>query len=491
MTKNKHAISTDKLINYILTKGWMYLLLLGGLFLLYKFIGNVSLSFVFGALPIAILFLIILLTQSIKGFYALFGIQFILVSLNRVIEIKIGVMTLVFTFFMVALLVIYNIYKKIDWSPSKNLMTGVFLVWGIFCFLQVVNPNSVQEAWNITITHYWVYPISCAILVPLAVRNIKDIQWLLIIWAVFILFAVGKAFAQKVYGFNDSELYFLYVEGGAATHVIWSGVRYFSFFSDAANFGVHMSMAIVTFAISAFYIKSKGLKILFVLVAIAAVYGMGISGTRAAIAVPLGGLGLFVVLSKSKLYGGLGVVAFLLMFIFFRFTIIGNGNEYIRKMRSAFRPSQDLSYLVRVENRKRMKELIIRKPMGYGQGLAKGGKFHPKERMPYPPDSWLVAVWVENGYFGLALYLLVHGVLFAWCSWLLMFRIMNKQLRGMLAAWLCMCAGFFVAAYVNDVMQYPNSIVVYTGFALCLAGPYIDKQIKKQEKQKQIEQQTS
>lgn len=103
--------------------------------------------------------------------------------------------------------------------------------------------------------------------------------------------------------------------------------------------------------------------------------------------------------------------------------------------------------------------------------------------MPYPPDSWLVAVWVETGIVGLVLYLLIHGVLFAWCSWLLMFRIMNQRLRGLLAAWLCMNAGFFVAAYANDVMQYPNSIIVYTGFALCIAGPYIDPVMQKEDEE--------
>ena len=50
-----------------------------------------------------------------------------------------------------------------------------------------------------------------------------------------------------------------------------------------------------------------------------------------------------------------------------------------------------------------------------------------------------------------------------------------------------MNAGFFAAAYANDVMQYPNSIVIYTGFALCFAGPYIDKVMLKEEKQKKEE----
>ena len=127
-----------------------------------------------------------------------------------------------------------------------------------------------------------------------------------------------------------------------------------------------------------------------------------------------------------------------------------------------------------------MKELMARKPIGYGIGLAKAGNFDSKEQMPYPPDSWLIAVWVETGIVGLILYLAIHGTLFAWCSWLLMFKVRNKNLRGLAAAWLCMNAGLFIAAYVNDVMQYPNQLTVYTGFALCLAAPYIDKHIGKE-----------
>ena len=73
-------------------------------------------------------------------------------------------------------------------------------------------------------------------------------------------------------------------------------------------------------------------------------------------------------------------------------TNIGSGNQYIHKMRSSFHPTEDASYLVRVENRMRMKELMAKKPIGYGVGLSTGN-FEPKEQMPYPPDSWLVGVW--------------------------------------------------------------------------------------------------
>ena len=129
--------------------------------------------------------------------------------------------------------------------------------------------------------------------------------------------------------------------------------------------------------------------------------------------------------------------------------------------------------------------LMAKKPIGYGVGLSTGN-FEPKEQMPYPPDSWLVGVWVETGIVGLILYLGIHGILFAWCSWLLMFKVRNKSLRGLVAAWLCMDAGYFIAAYVNDVMQYPNPLTVYIGFALCFAAPHIDKRISEEEKEKEL-----
>ena len=146
-------------------------------------------------------------------------------------------------------------------------------------------------------------------------------------------------------------------------------------------------------------------------------------------------------------------------------------------MRSSFHPTEDASYMVRVENRILIKELMSKKPFGYGIGLSKAGNFNSKEQMPYPPDSWLISVWVETGIVGLILYLAIHGILFAWCSWILMFKIRDKSLRGLVAAWVCMDAGFFIAAYVSDVMQYPNQLPIYIGFALCFAAPHIEKRM--------------
>lgn len=65
-----------------------------------------------------------------------------------------------------------------------------------------------------------------------------------------------------------------------------------------------------------------------------------------------------------------------------------------------------------------------------------------------------------------------------------MFKVRNKSLRGLIAAWLCMNTGFFIATYVNDIMQYPNQLPVYIGFALCFAAPHIDKRMSEKVKKK-------
>lgn len=126
----------------------------------------------------------------------------------------------------------------------------------------------------------------------------KDIELLLIIWSVFVLVFTIKGYWQKNYGFSSKDLYFLHVLGGWRTHIIWSGIRYFSCFSDAANYGVHAAMSAVVFAISAFFVESKWLRIYFLCIAVGGLYGMGISGTRAAMGVIMGGMLMITVIAK-------------------------------------------------------------------------------------------------------------------------------------------------------------------------------------------------
>lgn len=431
-----------------------------------------------------------MMTNRTLTFHLLLAAQYALIAASMVANIKTGLFStaIILLFTLICLIQLSN-DERTNWKPGQNTMTWLFVIWLLYYVLEALNPNNVMAAWNINLAPYALIPLICAFIVPVVIRTKKDIELLLIIWSVFVLIFTLKGYWQKNHGFSSKDLYFLYALGGARTHIIWSGIRYFSCFSDAANYGVHAAMSAVTFAIAAFFVDSKWKRLYFLFIAFCGVYGLGISGTRSAMGVLMGGMLMITIIAKNwkALLGGIAISAG--VFCFFYFTNIGNGNQYIYKMRSSFHPTEDASYMVRVENRMRMKELMARKPIGYGIGLSKAGNFESKEQMPYPPDSWLVSVWVETGIVGLILYLGIHGILFAWCSWILMFKVRDKRLRGLVAAWICMDAGFFIAAYVNDVMQYPNQLTVYIGFALCFAAPHIDKRLseKKEEKEEKEE----
>lgn len=421
-------------------------------------------------------------TNRIITFHILLAIQFLLVAAGIFLNIKVGLFSMVFTVLCTATCIVQlSNDNRTDWKIGQNTMTYMFVAWFAYYILEILNPNNVMEAWNINIMPYAFIPLICAFIIPLVIRTKKDIELLLFIWSAFVLIFTLKGYWQKSHGFSSKDLYFLYTLGGWRTHIIWSGIRYFSCFSDAANFGVHAAMSSVVFAISAFFVEAKWKRLYFLFIAFCGLYCMGISGTRAAMGVIMGGMFMITIIAKNwKAIIG-GVFISISVFCFFYFTSIGSGNQYIHKMRSSFHPSKDASYQLRVENRMRMKELMVRKPFGYGIGLSKAGNFQSKEQMPYPPDSWLISVWVETGIVGLIIYLSIHGILFAWCSWILMFKVRDKSLRGLIAAWLCMDAGFFIATYVNDIMQYPNQLPVYIGFALCFAAPHIDKRIREEK----------
>jgi hypothetical protein len=431
-----------------------------------------------GLIPLLIITVIFMLKNSRYAFYCLFALQFLAVIPNDfIILYPLGAVTSIICSAMTLMLFIYYaLYdRSIDWKISRIIMLNALLIWCAYCFLEIANPNAVFKAWQVLIFQYAIYPILCFILVPVTIHSTKGIQILLTIWSVFIIICIIIALKQQYLGWNNTEKFFLYVLDGARTHIIWSGIRYFSCFTDAANFGIHMAMAATTFGISAFYVKNKAFKVYCLLIMALALYGMGISGTRSAVAVPLGALITVAALSHNLKITVSTVIFMIFLYFFFSFTQIGDGNQYIRKMRSAFHPSEDPSYIVRVQNREKIKTLMINKPIGYGLGLSKPGLYKSKERMPYPPDSFLVSIWVETGYIGLALFLAVHLLFFIWAAWVLLFKVKSKRVRGLITAWLGMAVGFFISAYVNDVMQYPNPIVVYTGFALCIAAPYIDK----------------
>ena len=96
------------------------------------------------SLPLMTVIFLLIIKYSKQSFYTLFILQFLLVAAYAVTDIPLGVATLMCTLFAVVLLFAYGMHEKIDWSESRNGMLMLFLIWGVYCILEIANPNNVQ-----------------------------------------------------------------------------------------------------------------------------------------------------------------------------------------------------------------------------------------------------------------------------------------------------------------------------------------------------------
>ena len=444
--------------------------------------GGIVPSLLFACLP-----LIVIATakfgQKQYYFYAFFIMNYVITGISRYIPMKIGVIMFALSIGILVIFFLKSIFQTYDWKRGFNLLTVVWSIWFLYCLLELFNPLAVSEAWLISINGYAIFALISAIIIPVIFPRFKDFHWLLILWAILSILAAMKGYWQKNRGFDAAELHWLFVEDGARTHLIYSGIRFFSFFSDAANFGITMGLSMTVFGISGFFMKTRWVKLLFWGAAGASCYGLLISGTRSAVVIPLAGLCAYTVLCKNIKYlilsGGLLIV---ILFILTQ-TRIGDSNPLIWRVRSTF-DKEDASFKVREINKEKMKPLMRDKPFGIGLGLS-GGRMErfdiDSKLSKLPPDSLLTMYWIETGIVGISLYLSLLVIIFIRASYIAMFIVKDKQLRNILFSIIAGLAGVFVAAYANDITTYPNGILINILFVFLFVAPYYDKELAEHE----------
>lgn len=454
-----------------------------------------GLSLIIGIIPLIIASSLFIASSPYWIFISLFIFNYFIMGLTRYLPgLKGGVTMDLLILFIIASLIINKINPKTkyNWNRVNNPMTYSILIWVFYCFLQLFNPESVSsQAWYTGARAMSLYIIIIYIISILIINNYKKVKRIIFIWSILTILAFIKVLIQKNFGFDFAEKRWLFLDEGARTHIIYSGIRYFSFFTDAATFGCSMGFSFVTFLISAFGQKNQKHKIYYIFVALIALYSMFQSGTRVAIAIPFVGIASYLVLSKRVkiilIFGGLLVF----MFVFFKYTNIGEGNSTIRRARTAFNPNEDASFLVRKNNQEKMKIYMVNKPFGIGIGLSASraqryGSYTKLSELP--TDSWLVLVWIETGIIGLSLYIGVLLFILAYSAYIIMFKLKNKELRQYMMGLFGGIAGMMVAAYANEAFtQFPNGFIVYIGLAMISISPYFDKEIEeKEQKEKEI-----
>lgn len=440
-------------------------------------------------IPLLLIICYQILCNPLNLFLITFIINYYIMGLTRYVSLN-GISYLM-DILMVSILILIIIHsallKNIQWKYSINTLTIGSLIWMIYCFGEITNPSGMLQAWiasrGLIFNGFIISLVISLLCIPY--KTLKIIVFML---SVFALTAFIKAAMQKFIGFDRGEQLWLN-RGGALTHLIGSGTRYFSFFTDAGNFGSNMGCTGVIFTIIACYIKSKPLRIYYGIVAAASLYAMFLSGTRGAIIVPLGGLALLIVLSKNIKIMTVGCFNLLLIYVFFAYTMIGQSNQQIRRMRTAFNPTEDASFNVRKMNKERLATHLKNKPFGEGIGLSgvENQKISNRFTTSIPHDSWYVKIWVETGIVGVTLYLGFLFITIAHGAWIIMFRIKNQELKGILSGLLCGITGMLLSAYGNAFWgQYPTSIIAFTGLALVLKGEYFDNEMNTNKENIQV-----
>lgn len=436
-----------------------------------------------GLIPFFMFFMFLCINKPAILLGITFIVNYIIMGVNRYYSIPIAI-TNVFDLLygvMLALIFLKQLQSNHNFKKILNAYTFITFIWLLYCIINIGNGITGElylEAWLRILRPWALYPILTCIILSVHCNHYRFIHYFLILWGIMTLLAAAKGYWQKNKGFDSTELAWLW-SYGARTHFIHSGIRYFSFFTDAGLFGASMGLSCTVFTLTFFYTKKLYLKLFYLVVGLAGFYGLLISGTRSAIAVPIAGMGLFLFLSKSwkicaissiLLFSGIGIL---------KYTKIGDDNRLIRRMRTVF-DTEDQSMQTRFENQKALNAYMSEMPFGIGMGVVDGA-LPPQNKYYFvsicPADSSLVDVWKQMGIVGLCVFLGMHAVLFTIGSYILLFKIKNTEIRGPLTGMLCGCAGILVASYANMVyFQFPNGILIYSCFTFVFLGPYLDKQ---------------
>ena len=382
--------------------------------------------------------------------------------------------------------------RDVHFERIFNIMLLAISIWFGLCIVEIFN-NTCGLGINFTAWFTGARLMALHLLWILIVFSIyitspQILMRYLKVWACLSLFSAFWTWKMITFGLTSAENSFLY-GAGMKTHLLQAGtlIRYWSTFTDAANYGCNAASAAIAFIIFGITSKIKKDKIFFLLTSIVVIWGMFQSGTRTAIFCMIGGFALFLILSRSFRIMIPSAIMGALFLIILVFTNIGNGNQQIRRMRSAF-DKKDASANVRDINKAAIAKYMKDAPWGIGIGMytdniPSWNKF--KLLSEIPPDSEYVFIWVRTGVIGVSIFAFCMILILAGASNVVLFKLRSQSLIGIGGG---LCAAFSaiqLGGYANQVIyQYPNGLTFFGGMAIVYLLPYLEPEWIKYEQQR-------
>ena len=481
--------------------GRVILLFLLFILAIYQFITSGFNSFaLICVLPFIVLFIYLAFRQRMFTFWALFVINYLIQMKDIPLPIPMSLPNEMLQIILLAIAII-DARQTTNFERTLNPMLLALLIWCSFCTLEILNDTCNLGinfgAWYqgarlmafqllYTFLVFSIYISSPEILL----RYIK-------LWAFLSLFSVFWVWKQQNMGFTAAENAWIQTRG-RSTHILNAGtlIRYFSTFSDAANYGCNSAATTVAFILFSITTKIKRDKRFFLITGILVFWGMFASGTRTAIFCVAAGFVLYIFVSKSFRIAvpftiTTGILAFILVF-----TSIGNGNQQIRRMRSAFNKN-DASANVRDVNKEVIRKYIRDAPWGIGIGMGYNVPTNSKyfKLATIPPDSEYVFIWIRTGPIGMTIFILCTVLMIVGACSTILFKLKSRSLMGIGAGFTCAFLSIQLGGYANQVlMQFPNCLIFYGGLSIVYLLPslepawieYENKRLIEQEERKRI-----
>lgn len=440
--------------------------------------------------PLALIFCYVAFRWRMSVFWALIVVNWFLMNRNFSYSFPVSLVDETLELILISIALI-DIRKETYFGRAWNTMLLAIILWFSLCFIEIFNNTCGLginvNAWFTGFRLMALHLVWILLVFSLYITNPKALITYLRVWACLSLFSAFWTWKMINIGLTQSEHEWLY-NSGYVTHILNGGtlIRYWSTFNDAATYGCNASASAIAFIIFGITAKFKFDRLFFLLTAVIVTWGMFQSGTRTAIITMIAGFIVFLFLAKStKILIPSAIFGAFFLFILI-FTNIGNSNQQMRRMRSAFKKG-DASANVRDINKAAIAKYMKDAPWGIGIGMYSSNipannKYRKLSEIP--PDSEYVFIWVRTGPIGVTIFTGCMVMMLLGGCIIVLFRLKNPTLIGIGGG---LCAAFVsihLGGYANQILfQYPNGLTFFGGMAIVYILPYLEPEwIKYEEK---------
>lgn len=425
--------------------------LLLGLFIVPAF-GKIAIIAAIGAFAFFILALSI--HDVSFGFYTTIALGFLLAFIDRATGSRLPLYSVIFLvpfalfLFLIVRCVFYHERFKID----KHPLVYLYLCTVAYVLVQLFNPEMESLTGWVSYFRQTLSLLALFLVVLYLFNDLKSIRFFFKFLLGAILVTALYACIQQWIGLAPSDRQWVYGNPDVlGLYKLPDGsIRKFSFLTDPANLGTLMASGGVGAIILALESNRKRTKIVWGLSALIMFLSMSYSGTRTANIMVAAGLGIYIMMTLYQKRTRMLAIAATMVFLFIMNAPI-YGNVTINRFRTAFRaPTHDASFDTRMMNRQKIRPFLYSHPFGGGVNTTgiTGLKYNPHHPLAaIPPDSSLVATFMELGWVGLAMHLL------------LLFLILGYSVH------------YYYRCHDREIKTY-YAIIVAMLFSLGLVGAY-------------------